>query len=473
MLGVTATASKKEFERNKSKFNAFLRVSRPVPPQPLDFPKWLGDIDRNLDTISNAESEISIPTGQLANGMFWFVRMSSLDDECFQHISEGDMEGAVDKWKAAGTVSSLQNMLICRLIRGRLKEAVLLAQNLYTVHFDKWKEMYSILGYFSPVEVSHLFLDRLYLEDPHEISSLNWEGVSGEWESYIKNKSIYPLVNKITALVERCRNSNVGNPKLRYKAGLDLLDKAQPILKELERLLKHDDITLVAIEDKVCTEALNCSIASYNAAYYGLNQGHDAPYREIAPECYKLINRFNSNFLSPTVAKRIEDNKKIIKEGCRNMENIIEEHLASNGDICWFCGSHVDTHEFNKAFSYSVSTPSYLGTQTTTYTKTVKLFICDECHNELKEQKNWKCYAAGAAFIILALIFLLAFDIWFDFRFIGWVITIGIIGIISHYAGKLTGNWMRKTLDKKNIREFKRNIDDHPVVKMIKAEGYN
>lgn len=473
ILGVAAPASMRDIECNKSRFRAFLNIDRPVPPQPLDFPQLLGDVNRDSETIRTAESEISLPAGKLAQGMFWFVRKSPLDDECFKVITNGDISEAERKWVADGSVSSLQNILICMLIGGRCKEAVLLARNIYTVHFDKWKAMYSLLTDTSATDVSKLFLDRLYSEIPKDIISMDWDGISDEWEFYVKKKSISPITDKIKSLIEECHNSNRDNPKLRYKGALNMLDTAQPLLTQLEHLLKPDDITLVSMEDNVYTEALNCSIASYNAAYDELKNGNGAQYRLIAPQCKDILNRINSNFVSPAVAKRIEDNKKIINENCSDIEKTIEEHIAFNENICWFCGSYGETQEYRKPYSYSESTPTWNGTKITTYTKTVTFRICKECLKELDEQKNWKMYTAGGIFLLFALIILIAFDFWMDFGFYGWLFLVLTLGTLSLLIGFSAGYFVREMLDKQNIREFKRSTEEHPLVKLVKKQGYH
>lgn len=473
LLGVVATASKKDIERNKSKFNAFLRVNRPVPIQPLDFSKLLTEVQRDLDTISKAESEISIPIGQLTHGMFWFVSTSHVDEECFQSLSHGIIDEAIDKWKSDGEISSLQNILVCLLIERRYREAILLAQNIYTVHFAEWKVMYSLLSDVTSTEVSHLFLDNIYSEIPKEISSMNWNGLLPDWETYIKQKSVLPISDKITSLVEQCKKANGDNPKMRYQDAFILLEKTQPLLNELETLLKPDDITLQSLEDKVYSEVLNCSISSYNAVYDELNSGDDSSYRQIAPRCNDLANRIDPKSVSPSVAKRIAENRKIINEKCNNIEKTIEEHLAFNDQICWFCGANGSTHEYKKPYSYSVSEPTWNGTKTTTYTKTVTLHICDDCQNELDERIKWNSYTAAMIFVVVAAIVLIFFDFWMDFEFWGWVFTIAVIGIGSIFIGSWTSNWVRQWLDKENIRVFKREIDDHPLVKMVKSEGYS
>lgn len=473
LLGVVATTSKKDIERNKSKFNAFLRVNQPVPTQPLDFPKLLTEVCRDLDSISKAESEISIPMGKLTHGMFWFVGINKVDEDCFKNLTSGDIETAVAKWKKDGTISSLHNILVCLLIKHQYREAILLAQNIYTVHFDEWRELFSLLSDVTSIEVSHLFLDNIFSEIPKEITSMSWNGLPTDWETYIKQKSVTPISDHITLLVEKCKKANGDNPKMRYKDAFELLENALPLLLELESLLKPDDITLLSVEDKVYSEVLNCSIASYNAVYDDLNHGNDSTYRQIAPLCNDLTNKINTRYVSPTVAKRIEENKKIINEKCYNIEKTVEEHLAFNDNLCWFCGGNRGIHEFKKPYSYSVTEPTWNGTKTTTYTKTVTLHICDDCQKEFDERIKWDRYTAAMIFVVIAAIVLIFFDFWMDYELWGWIFTIAAIGGGSYFIGLLTSKWVRKWLDKDNIREFKRDIDDHPLVKMVKSEGYS
>lgn len=472
MLGVYANASKKDIERNKSQFNAYLRVNRPIPNLPMDFTVLLDGINRDLESISLAEGDIAIPKSQLLYGLFWFVRTDGVDSTAFEYLTNGEITKAIDIWKEDGSASSLHNILICMLVQERYREAILLAHNIYTVHFENWKQTFTLLSEITPYEVSLLFLDTLYKELGKKITTINWEGLPKEWEKYIKDKAILPITEKIEKLLETCKKSNEGNPKLRYNDAFDLLEKVSPLLNELENLLVHDDIMLVSMEDKVYSEVLNCSIASYNFVYDELCNGEDSDYRQIVPLCNKLANLINVEFVSPTVAKRFAENKKIINEKCADIDKFIEETLAFSNQICWFCGAKGSTHEFKKPYSYSVSEPTWNGTKTTTYTKTVTIHICDDCQKELDEQIAWNRYTAAVVFVIAAIFLLLFFDFWIDFEILGWIFSIVGLGIASLLIGSWTSSLFRQLVDKNNIREFKRSLDDHPLVKYVKSEGY-
>ena len=106
-----------------------------------------------------------------------------------------------------------------------------------------------------------------------------------------------------------------------------MLDNTQPLLKELESLLRPDDITLQSMEDKVFSEVLNCSISSYNYAYDRLNNGDATLYRQIAPQCNNLVNRINPTFVSATLVTRITENKKTINEKCIDIENLFLQSI--------------------------------------------------------------------------------------------------------------------------------------------------
>ena len=153
----------------------------------------------------------------------------------------------------------------------------------------------------------------------------------------------------------------------------------------------------------------------------------------------------------------------------QNFEKTIEEQIASNDKLCWFCGANGNMNILKKSYSYSEERGSY----TITDTQTVAIHICDDCKRELNERRIWKIYSSAMIFVVLLYLFILLFDSWVDFSFKGWFFSIGSISAISLLLGFSIGEDVRKKLDKGNIREFTRNIDDHPQVKYLRSKGYN
>lgn len=463
ILGVFSNASKKDIERNKSRFAALLRVNKPIPSFPSDLNNLLPPVERNPESISKAESEISISKGKLVQSFFWFVNVDNEDQECLQFLSEGRIADAIERWKKAGTISSLQNILVYYLIYKQYRQAISLAYNIFTVHLNAWRDQFSILSE-SDEDIAFAFLDCLYNEIPNEITSLDWNGLPKEWESYIKKKTITPLSDAINSSVEISKGSNSDHPEERIKDAKTLISQTQPLLAQMEELLAADNLLLQACEDKVHTEILNCCIASYNMAFDLLTHGNESLFRDIAPSCYEILNNIDTKYLSENVRKRVEENREIINEKCSNLEKTIEEGIAYSDNICWFCGSQNGTLELKKTYSYE--------SDNMRYTKTVTIHLCKDCQHEMDNKSQWKLITGLAIFALTALIVILFGDFWMDMKFSSMIFSALLTLGISMGLGAGFGGLVRKLLDNKNIRHFKRDIDDHPLVKLVKSEGY-
>lgn len=324
ILGVFSNSPKRELIGNKSRYNAFLRVNQPVPVQPRDLSSVLPVVNRDLDTLNGAEREVSVPAGRLTQSLFWFVNTGPDDEAALNSLSLGDMDASVRAWRAGSSAASLQNLMVCHLIAARYREALIVAQNMLSVHFEEWREMLSLLPDVTSEDVARIFLDTLYSEVPDELSVMDWSGLPVEWSHQVKGNVTDPIIDRITSQVEKCKAAKSDTPKEKYKDGFSLLESVQPILVELESLLNEGDLILQSIEDKVYSEILDCSISSYNAVYEELHNGNSDSFREIAPRCNELVNSINTAFLSPIMARRVTEDKETINESCDNIEKTIE-----------------------------------------------------------------------------------------------------------------------------------------------------
>lgn len=70
--------------------NAFLKVGKSVS-FPLDLPYILPSIERTIETIANAESELTLPTDQIRFAQFWWMNATPLDGIAFNHLINGNM----------------------------------------------------------------------------------------------------------------------------------------------------------------------------------------------------------------------------------------------------------------------------------------------------------------------------------------------------------------------------------------------
>ena len=77
-LGVYSNSPTKERVANKGKMNAFLKVGK-IVSFPLDIPSLLPTIERTVETVAHAESELTLPMDQIRFAQFWWMNTTPLD----------------------------------------------------------------------------------------------------------------------------------------------------------------------------------------------------------------------------------------------------------------------------------------------------------------------------------------------------------------------------------------------------------
>ena len=126
ILGVYSNSPKKEQIANQAKIKAFLRVNKNMSFS-LDLTDIIPPVVRNQDAIDHVESELSLISGKIKNAQFWFINNGSIDTTVMNRLFSGDIENAMNLWqnKWKGTMSSLQNLFVCYLIKGDYESAII------------------------------------------------------------------------------------------------------------------------------------------------------------------------------------------------------------------------------------------------------------------------------------------------------------------------------------------------------------
>lgn len=78
ILGVYSNSPLKERIANQNRLKAYLSVGKLVS-FPLDLTAFLPQIDRTPDAVSQANSQLTLPTDQLRYAQFWFIHANSFD----------------------------------------------------------------------------------------------------------------------------------------------------------------------------------------------------------------------------------------------------------------------------------------------------------------------------------------------------------------------------------------------------------
>ena len=196
ILGVFANSPKKDIVANKGKATAFLKVGRPVQ-YPLDLEGILPPLTRSIDLFNEAESHLAIAKEQIQYAQFWFLKMAQLDEIAFNHLFAGNIDQAISIWSKQDNLSSLQNKMICYLIKGSLPGAISIAQLLYNSFGDCYIEKIdsSCTLKLTGAELRNLFIKSL--GEGVGMTNLLSAATDAEWKDYISSQTIDPLIAKI------------------------------------------------------------------------------------------------------------------------------------------------------------------------------------------------------------------------------------------------------------------------------------
>ena len=286
ILGVFANSPKKDIVANKGKATAFLKVGRPVQ-YPLDLEGILPPLTRSIDLFNEAESHLAIAKEQIQYAQFWFLKMAQLDEIAFNHLYAGNIDQAISIWSKQDNLSSLQNKMICYLIKGSLPGAISIAQLLYNSFGDCYIEKIdsSCTLKLTGAELRNLFIKSL--GEGIGMTNLLSAATDAEWKDYISSQTIAPLI-----------------AKARIDAARKLVTSTKESFTQLKGILKANDPQFVMIADKLGLEILQCGID-----YFNNSEDDEVPHTAMK------MQKYAQSIVVGTLAKqRCEENVKILQK---------------------------------------------------------------------------------------------------------------------------------------------------------------
>lgn len=308
-LGVYSNSPTKERVANKAKMKAFLKVGKPVS-FPLDLPNILPSIDRSIETVANAESELTLPTDQIRFAQFWWMNVTPLDSIAFNHLINGNTDIAKSIWKKKDDVSSLQNRFLLSILNDDWNSAMQYAENLYTNFSEEF--IAKIIGEAMPVSTPlwQMFIDSLAKSG---VTLLPFMDIltNEEWKNYIADVTVVPLIDTINKAIDLAKSSKGKGSQTRLKAGEKLMASTKSALRQIKKSLPVSDMRYQTIADKLATEILQCGID-----YFNDTEDDDAPQRAMILQNYAL---------SIAVGKLAKDR---CKENVDILKNIRKEYLV-------------------------------------------------------------------------------------------------------------------------------------------------
>jgi len=262
ILGVFVNSPTKERVANQTKLKAFLKVGKAAVFL-LDLPQVLPSIVRSQEMVAGAETKLALPADQLKYAQFWFVKATPLDEIAFKHLYAGNMEGAIDIWSKKADLYSLQNRLVCALIKKDYGNAIRDAELLYSRFSNAFIEV--VVGTNSPIdanELAFLFLDKLCNEIPTD-NVLPF--IKNEtWRMHVSSTVTKPIIDALLSAVDKAHAVRGKGAQKRHEAGKKLMQEAKPLLIKLGQLLAPENLQYQMVADKVGLEVLQCGIDYFN-----------------------------------------------------------------------------------------------------------------------------------------------------------------------------------------------------------------
>ena len=264
ILGVYSNSPTRERLANHNRMKAFLKVGKPVS-FPLDLPQYLSAINRTEATVADADAKLTLPKDQMLYSQFWFMKMTSLDDVAFNHLFSGEINKAEEIWKKKESTSSLQNLIVCSLMRNDYASTISYAETLYGNTQYLGQLMTATTGTDGnpdATDLAYSFLDILCEEIG--ASKLLSYVTNASWKDYIGEKTVKPLIASISDAIDVAKKSKGKGPKARLNAGEKLRKDTRNAILQLKKLLSPTDLQYQMIADKLGLEILQCGIDFYN-----------------------------------------------------------------------------------------------------------------------------------------------------------------------------------------------------------------
>ena len=329
LLGVYSNSPTKERLANHNRMKAFLKVGKPVS-FPLDLPQYLTSINRTETSVVEAEAKLTLPKDQILYAQFWFVKATPLDEVAFKHLLSGEIDKAEEIWQKKECASSLQNLIVCSLMRNKYDFAIMCAEVLYgnTQYLNQFVS--KIIGTGGNFDVSNLafsFLDILC--DEIGASKLLSFITNSSWKEHIGEKAVKPLVDSIQEAINFAQKTKGKGSNARLNAGETLRKNTRNAILQLKGFLSTKDLQYQMIADKLGLEILQCGID-----YFNNSEEPDAAHKAMS------LQKYAKSIVVGQMAKdRCNENVDILQRIIDNLppSEVFMEDKAIHEELRKYC----------------------------------------------------------------------------------------------------------------------------------------
>lgn len=210
---------------------------------PLDLLNLIPAPVRLVENMEHANGSINLPQDQLKYALFWFIKVTSIDEIAMGYLQKGETEKAKELFGKKETFSSLINLGVLSLIQNDQVTAVQTITKV--IHNDDYRVAFveEVCGstYQLPEDdLARLFINELLVEAPiQNLMQLFFKyGTSEEDNSYLKDKAIAEPIAIISAEIAKAKNVKNDDFNAQYRAGFSLKNNTKEPLDIIRSLLK-------------------------------------------------------------------------------------------------------------------------------------------------------------------------------------------------------------------------------------------
>ena len=367
---------------------AFLKVGKPVS-FPLDLPQYLSSINRTETSVVEAEAKLTLPKDQILYSLFGFVKATPLDEVAFKHLLSGEIDKAVEIWQKKECASSLQNLIVCSLMRNDFAHTLSYAETLYGNVQYIGHLVSAVNGTDGNVDATDLafsFLDIL-CEEFGATKLLPFVSVAS-WRNHIEEKTVKPLIDKISDAIDIAKKSKGKGAKARLEAGVTLMRNTENTLLQLKEFLSATDLQYQMIADKLGLEILQCGID-----YFNNSEEPDAANKAMS------LQKYAQSIVVGQMAKdRCKENVDILQKIVDNLppSEVFAEDRAIKEELRKYCQlpdkiCHAVTLLKNTG-PYLLAIKQKMGADNAYYLKITTQVIGNALHNIIEEVNEAQKY---------------------------------------------------------------------------------
>ena len=338
VLGIPILSSERELQKQITKSNRFAEVGKTITCE-TDY-LFLGDFDRNVDSINLAAKSIEQPLNKALYSTFWFLNENHIDNIAMDSLQKGNFDKAIEIWEKVignGEVSDkkFSNLLNLKTLYLGLsiKEAgekvfnkeYLIKGLQLSGKFVNHKEFKSlckkIVGdkfNLSIEKIEDLFLTSIlsdikpFLSNGIEINEvIDAVGTfSSDTRFKFSQKFSAGESSRIEKEIENSEDLRNKNPGKAYDYGLVLYKNTKEDIKSLAKIIGASDVKYQMIANKLANELIQSAIDFFNKKNNGVTN-------DVALKAYEICKYAKSIVVGGQTKERVDTNLKIIKKSSK------------------------------------------------------------------------------------------------------------------------------------------------------------